>query len=268
MTGMRFFGWTMGLGLVWVLAVNQGEVYSSPIKQSQSTPSRISAVIFNQPPLSSRGAPGNRQGGGTRDGRNCTALDIKERLTALVPAVESEPKMSHVWGLTVSASPTLWFYVPYQAKDIQGAELELWDETSREQRNYKQIYQRTFTVKETPGAIALSLPSTVKLEPDKNYHWYLSLNINCQGDNESINVNGWIQRVKFQHTPSVNRQQVILYAQKGIWYDALTQLAQLRRRNPQSKTLMQDWQKLLGDVGLKEIANKPIVSCCMAGGRR
>ncbi|MBE9209723.1 DUF928 domain-containing protein [Nostoc sp. LEGE 06077] len=252
----------IGLGLVWVLAVNQGEVHSSSIKQSQLTPSRISAVIFNQPPLSSRGAPGNRQGGGTRDGRNCAALDIKERLTAIVPVVESPPKINNVWGLTVSASPTFWFYVPYLAKDIQAAELELWDETSREPRNYQQIYQGTFTVKGTPGAIALSLPSTVKLETDKNYHWYLSLNINCNGEDESINVNGWIQRVKFQHTALVNRQQVILYAQKGIWYDALTQLAQLRRRNPKSKTLVTDWHKLLKDVGLKEIANKPLVPCC------
>jgi Domain of Unknown Function (DUF928) len=280
MAGMKFFGWKRGFCLAWVLAFmaitpSQGKTHPllnilstdpSPVnhfvKQSQSHPSKISPVQFNQPPLSPRGAPGSRKGGGSRDGRICSVLDIKERLTALVPAVESEPKNSHVWGLTVAASPTLWFYVPYLTKDIKTGELELWDETSREPRNYQQIYQGTFTVKGTPGAIALSLPSTVKLELDKNYRWYLSLDINCNGEDESVNVNGWIQRVKFKHPLSAERKQVILYAQNGIWYDALTLLAQLRRRHPNSKILVTDWQKLLGDVGLKEIVNKPIVSCC------
>ncbi|MEC4812009.1 MAG: DUF928 domain-containing protein [Scytonema sp. PMC 1069.18] len=236
-------------------------------KQSQSHPFIASSVQFNRPPLSPRGAPGNRKGGGTRDGHNCSALKIKERLIALVPTIESEQAISHVWGLTVEASPTLWFYVPYLPNDIKVGELELWDETDREPRNYQQIYQGTFTVTGTPGAIGLSLPSTVKLELGKNYHWYLSLNINCNGENESVNVNGWIQRVKFNNTflaqPQLaERDRVILYAQKGIWYDALTLLAQLRRHHPNTKILVSDWQKLLKDVGLEEFANKPTAPCC------
>nr|WP_279239811.1 DUF928 domain-containing protein [Scytonema sp. UIC 10036] len=217
--------------------------------------------------MSPRGAPGNRKGGGTRDGHKCSALEINERLLALVPAVESKQAISHVWGLTVEASPTLWFYLPYLPKDIKTGKLELWDETDREPRNYQQIYQGTFTVAGTPGAIALSLPPTVKLEPNKNYHWYLSLDINCSSQNQSVDVNGWIQRAKFNNTlavqqQSVERTQVILYAENGIWYDALSQLAQLRLSHPQAENFITDWQKLLRDAGLEEFANKPIVPCC------
>jgi Domain of Unknown Function (DUF928) len=294
LTGIYFYRWKIGLALVLALALiafptSKGEAHPFPSRQKlfadvrpsapsalnqnsskqspQPNPSAASLVQFNRPPLSPRGAPGNRKGGGTRDGHNCSSLEIKERLIALVPAVESERAISHVWGLTVEASPTLWFYIPYLPKDIKVGELELWDETDREPRNYQQIYQGTFTVTGTPGAIGLSLPSTVKLEPDKNYHWYLSLNMNCNGENESVNVNGWIQQVKFNNNllvqqQSAERDRVIFYAQKGIWYDALTLLAQLRRRHPETKVLVTDWQKLLRDVGLEEFANKPIAPCC------
>jgi hypothetical protein len=53
-----------------------------------------------------------------------------------------------------------------------------------------------------------------------------------------------------------------LYAENGIWHDALTQLAQLRRSHPQAKNFRNDWQKLLTDIGLEELANKPITPCC------
>ncbi|OUL24649.1 hypothetical protein BV372_28790 [Nostoc sp. T09] len=287
MTRSKFFRWKIGLALALALialASSKGEAHLFPDRQktiadvrpaapsslqknSQSQPSTTSPVKFKRPPLSPRGAPGSRKGGGTRDGHSCSALEIKERLIALIPAIESEPAISHVWGLTVEASPTLWFYVPYLPKDIKVGELELWDETNPEPRNYQQIYQGTFTVTGTPGAIALSLPSSVKLEADKNYHWYLSLNMNCNGEKQSVDVNGWIERVKFNNNlavqqPSAERNQVILYAQNGIWYNAITLLAQLRRRHPQTETLLADWKQLLGDVGLEEFANKAITPCC------
>lgn len=284
MTRRKFSSWKMelalGLALTLIACATSTFLDSQKIiaevpppvnqnssKQSQSKTATASPVKFNRPPLSPRGAPGSRKGGGTRDGHICSALEINERLFALVPAVESEPTISHVWGLTVAASPTLWFYLPYLPKDIKAGELQLWDETGREPRNYQQIYEGTFTVTNTPGAIALSLPATVKLEPDKNYHWYLSLDINCNGENQSVDVNGWIQRAKFNNTlatqpQSGDRNQVLLYAENGIWFDAVTQLAQLRRRHPQAENYLTDWQKLLKDAGLEEFANKPIAPCC------
>jgi hypothetical protein len=286
-TGRKFSRWKIGLALALALmliasATSEGEAHPFQDRQKtiaqvlppvnknsshQSKASSASQVKFNRPPLSPRGAPGNRKGGGTRDGHKCSALEINERLLALVPAVESKQAISHVWGLTVKASPTLWFYLPYLPKDIKKGQLELWDETDREPRNYQQIYQGTFTVAGTPGAIALSLPPTVKLELGKNYHWYLSLDMNCNGENQLVDVNGWIQRAKFNNNlsvqqQSVERNRVIFYAENGSWYDAITLLAQLRRRYPQAENFVTDWQKLLGDVGLEELAKKPIAPCC------
>ncbi len=246
---------------------SENKLNQTSSKQSQQGLSAFSQVKFNRPSLSPRGAPGKREGGGTRDDHNCPFLKSEERLTALVPAFKSEQLVDQVWGLTDEASPTLWFYVPYLPKDIKVGELEIWDETDRELNNYQQIYQGNFTITGTPGVIGLSLPATVKLEPNRQYHWYLSLNINCSVENESTNVNGWIQRIKFSNNLStqqrlVTRNQVILYAQKGIWYDALNLLAQLRRSRPEAQILINDWQKLLGDVGLENFSVKAITSCC------
>lgn len=242
------------------------------LKRSSSAQSKFgfsanSQVQFNQPPLSPRGAPGNRKGGGTRDGHSCLALEIEEHLTALVPAFESKQLVKQVWGLTAAASPSLWFYLPYLPQDVVVGELEVWDETDREPRNYQQIYQGAFAVTGTPGTIGLGLPPTVNLEMDKNYHWYLSINVKCNAANEWVNVSGWIQRIKFNisfsaQKQSVEREQVILYSQNGIWYDTLTLLAQLRRRRPEAEILVADWAKLLGDVGLEELASKAIAPCC------
>jgi hypothetical protein len=288
--GIKFYRWklalALALALVAISSATKGKAQPfpnrpqillpipSPIaqnsaQQSQPKPATTSPIQFKRPPLSPRGAPGNRKGGGSRDGDSCSLLEIKERLMAYVPAVESEPGISHVWGLTTEASPTLWFYVPYQPKDIKVGELEIWDETDPDPRNYQQTYQGTFKVTDTPGAIALTLPSTVKLEPGKNYHWYLTLNMNCDRVAQAVNVNGWIQRVKLNNNlplqQSGDRNQVIMYAENGIWYDAVTLLAQTRSRHPQTEILLTEWQKLLADVGLEEFANKPIVPCCKLG---
>ena len=238
-----------------------------------SAQSEVSTVQFNRPPLSPRGAPGDRTGGGTRDGISCPALDTEQFLTALVPQfkqleiTDKKPKreITHVWGLTAQKSPTFWFYLPYLSKDVSLAQFELWDETDPNLRNYQLIYEGSFTLIGTPGVISLSLPPNVKLESNKNYHWYLSVTINCDFHNVSVNVNGWIQRVKKIVMPlesAADRELVMLLAQNGIWYDALTLLAQLHTNNPTNPTFTADWETLLEFVNLKTLAQKKIIPCC------
>jgi len=52
--------------------------------------------------------------------------------------------------------------------------------------------------------------------------------------------------------------RVIIYAKAGIWYDALSNLAELRRRNPNDPTVIRDWQELLKSVGMEKIAQEPL----------
>jgi Domain of Unknown Function (DUF928) len=112
------------------------------------------------------------------------------------------------------------------------------------------------------------LPPEAKLINNKNYHWYLSLSLHCNSQDIPVTVNGWIEKI--QGIPLPRRQQserekAIFYAQKGIWYDALNILGELRRQNSENPSVAADWEKLLSDVGLKNQAEKSIVKCCTLG---
>jgi len=83
-------------------------------------------------------------------------------------------------------------------------------------------------------------------------------------------VRGWVKRVALD--PSLTKpmkaaspQQLSrLYADNLIWYDALTTLAQARRAKPNDKSLLADWNKLLGlpSVKLTEFASEYLTPCC------
>jgi hypothetical protein len=55
------------------------------------------------------------------------------------------------------------------------------------------------------------------------------------------------------------RRKTFIYAENGIWQDALSNLAAARRANPNELVLQTDWESLLDSVTLGEIAKKPIV---------
>lgn len=216
-----------------------------------------------------RGAPGQREAAGTRAGR-CPAVD--SALTALVPATQETlaqdkgrtsaltPPES-VLGLTAVEYPTFWFYVPYSPNAVHSTEFVLLDEKD----NY--VYKTTLRISETPGVVSFRLPSTVKpLEIGKSYRWYFLIACDQQKPSRSVFVNGWVQRVApnpallSQLQTATPQERVALYAARGIWHEAQTTLAELRRTYPQNAAIAADWFDLLQSVGLEELAHKPIVA--------
>ena len=86
-------------------------------------------------------------------------------------------------------------------------------------------------------------------------------------------VNGWIQRTKLNSTftqrlaSATPLQRASLYAGKGIWYDSLTALAELRLNKPENAPVMADWESLLKSEKLDSLANYPLINCCQATSR-
>jgi len=230
--------------------------------------SGVLAMYFVPPPPPDRGTPSGRPRGGASRG-NCPSLS--KSLTALVPATQKTlgeeqarsalTTYKSVWGLTVAEHPTLWFYVPYSLTPRLPIKFVLQDERG----NY--VYKTSFTATETqPGIVKFHLPSTIApLEVGKMYHWYFL--IDCDPDTP-VSVDGWIQRVPMNSTftsksqKATPLQRVALYADNGIWYDALTTLAELRIANPSDAKLINDWVSLLNSVGLDAITHEPINQCC------
>ena len=196
--------------------------------------SEVLAMQFVPPPPPYRGAPSGRARGGASRG-NCPA--VSKPLTALVPSTQSGEQAKNalntyesVWGLTVAEYPTLWFYVPYSLTPKLPIRFVLQDEGGNE------VYKTPLTATETqPSIVRFHLPSIAPLEVGKTYHWYFV--IDCDPD-APVSVDGWIKRVPMNSTftrksqKATPLQRVVLYADNGIWYDALTTQAELRIANP------------------------------------
>lgn len=206
-------------------------------------------------PPSGRGLPGRREPGGTR------SACIQEQaltLTSLTP--EESP------GLTVSEYPTFFWYLPKSS--AEGIEFALKDKAGKE------LYRTVAKVTGQPGIISLTLPANAGLPPlqvGQDYNWTLNLICDFSDRSGEPSVEGWVQRIAA--SPELSNQlkkatpQEVpgVYASAGIWYEAITTLAELRRNNPTDRKLTAAWSSLLKDVKLDKVATAPFVECCKAG---
>ncbi len=201
-----------------------------------------------EPDGSRRGRPTNRIGTGSRG--ECPSVDLLT--TALMPEKNV--------GLTVDDNPSFWFFVPYKPQETPTGEFVLQNEANEE------IYQTYFTLPNTPGVVRLTVPSTVPIVLNKDYQWYFKLYCSQQRLLNPIFVRGWVQKIAIQpnlkgllKSATKPRQRVAIYAENGIWYSALSELAKLRLDEPKNPMLAKDWANLLQDVDLANLASEAIV---------
>jgi hypothetical protein len=230
-------------------------------------------LIYNAPPPPDQGAPGGRSRGGSGRG----PCQNYQSLTALVPVTKGTTK-DFVWGLTVSEHPTFWFDVPERLTAQVPVEFVLQDTAD----NY--VYKQKFTVPETSaGIVKFSVPSTVPpLEVGKRYNWTFSIYCDPESPSAAVSVRGSVQRVALD--PALESQleaaktpleRAALYANKGIWHDALTTLGEqlsgskskdsaMVAPSRTSEGIAAAWANLLKQVNLGNSASDPIVPCCTA----
>lgn len=223
---------------------------------------RLASFSYTPPPPPDRGAPGSRGEGASR---GCTAGSLP--LMALVPeqtlsATSGVAPITQVWGLTSTAHPRFWFAIPYASAQVSAIEFVLQNDQDQT------VYRTPIPVPAAPGIIAVSLPTTVSgLEPNQPYHWFFKVRAVCEPNQTATldYVEGWIQRTSLDPelrdrlTQSTPHQQAVLYAEHGIWYDALTTLADLKLAQPDDRAIAQDWTDLLKAVGLENLADQPLI---------
>ena len=228
-------------------------------------PTSRPVFVLPKAPASLSPVSGRRAGMGSRD--NCPAVPTP--LTALVPFQE-EQKVGEqknksiigvVEGLTTSERPTFWFYIPY-IKDLSNSSAEFSLQDSAE----NDVYRNAIALPSKPSVIGISLPSTASLEVNKTYRWYLKIHCNKEAASIPVYVEGDIKRINLdsrviQQIEAANepRQKIIIYAEKGIWFDALDMLAKIRISNYRDASVKEDWQSLLQSVNLDNIATMPIM---------
>ena len=205
----------------------------------------------SSPDFSGDGRPKRTAGGASRG--ECQAKNDLP-LTAIVPETAV--------ALTAAKSPTFWFYLPYTLTPKNSVEFVLKDDRD------KYVYKTELTGKRvSPGIIDLRLPSEVTLNAELSYNWYFV--VYCQGQDRDkfVYVNGSVRQVDRPYLNSSlklfsPKEKLHFYASEGLWYDAVTHLAERISSHPHDATAKNDWAMLLQSVKLKKLANKPFVDCC------
>jgi Domain of Unknown Function (DUF928) len=240
----------IGLGTLISLGISIPIVIAQPnIPTAQQLKQKKKVPPPPAPP--SRGVPGNRTVSASMSGNSC---DLK--LIALAPQFNANTSgqisEKSVWGKTTSPHPTFWFFVPETPRSTQ---LEFFLQNQQEE----DIYRTSVPTPQQSGTIGVRIPtSQAPLQLNQNYHWTLKAKVPCGTSTPNrVYVDGWVTRVNLPGVSQQNNSDS--YAQKGIWYDAVTSLAQQRLQKPNDLQVEQDWSDLLESGNLQSIAKQPLL---------
>jgi len=243
---------------------------------ARSNPTSTEELDYNKP-SPGLDAPQDREHTAGRD--NCP--EVEKPLMALVP--------EFYLGLTTDAYPTFWYYIPYAATDIESATLVVWDVQQTK------VSESTFPIEKAPGIVGIRLPQSSSQSPTQSSpqsppqsspaspsasasvltvgeRYEVSFSLTCNTESTISGgqpvVRTWVQRVepgaelsRQLAAASTPRQRYVLYAANSLWHDALTELANQRRANPDRPEISADWHHLLSgpDVGLAAVASEELL---------
>lgn len=181
-------------------------------------------------------------------------------LTALVP-IRKTLAGNVKKDSTLAEQPTFWLYVPYALTEKVPGRLELREKDSAGRMAYQTVATVTGT---TPGVIGVRLPSGKRLEENQQYQWRFV--ISCDPDDPTANPSTTAIVSRLPKNPTVEKQlqaakqpvdKADVYARNGIWYEAVTTLAEQRRAKPGDAKISAKWRELLRQGGLSVFDAKP-----------
>lgn len=199
------------------------------------------AAPVYKPPL--RGAPGGRVGGGTRGapGRDTFTLSV------LAPDHN---------GLTVSEQPPLYWFV---SADISlPVEVTIADPNGTQPLIEKQV---STPVKRGVQRFPIA-EHGVKLAPGIPYRWSVTVVPDPNRRSRDILASGTIERVEppaglESKLQGASKESLpFLYAEAGIWYDALAAISDLIEKSPNDAGLLRQREALLVQAGLQQVTRE------------
>jgi hypothetical protein len=227
------------LGLVTLLhfCLEQATVGFAAEPAQQPAPRKSSLVKFRPPPTAAlSGAPSVRVTGGSRGtGDHAVTLDV------LAPDQVGE---------TTQEQPSLFWFQSRPAT----AKFEL---TVLEQKKVKPVMRFTVEHAMKAGIQRLKLSDHgAKLAPGIEYQWVVALVTDPENRSTDLVASGAIKRVApgaeltEKLTKASPEERAAIYAEAGIWYDALAVLSDQIEAKPTDATLRQTRADLLRQIGL------------------
>jgi hypothetical protein len=194
--------------------------------------------------------PAGRQGGATRAG--CA----RENFTF-------EPVLpTSNYGQTAAGYPTIYWYLKHH--NFSWARFELYPtQNSLPEENPR--YSKTWKLTDNNPFNSFTLPQNEDfkaLEIDREYFWKLTLICSPldpnddTADGSQVSIQGSITHVAapsslLDKLKASNRKYDV-YAEGGLWYDAIHDLAIRRQEQPEDPQLKRDWCDLIKETRLKD----------------
>ncbi len=220
-------------------------------------------------------------------------------IIALLPAAQKatdlnksdKRQVTDITHLTADPYPTVLFYLPPNSPTKARFYLQ---EENKQLVYLADVQMPNLTDNKQNGVVILNLSDVAKtnnlpeLKIGKSYVWKLKLF--CEDnisniDKKSPEISGWINRIdpktslkgqlgssyinnQDSKDPDIIADQLnqaetkdypTVYANNGIWYSAVSSLAQLRNNNPEDLDIKSNWKTLLDSVKLEQISDKPII---------
>jgi hypothetical protein len=210
----------------------------APPAPAAPSPARAPLKLLYKPPAGAGNIP-TRVSGGARGGGADTSL------LALVP--------EHA-ALTTHAQPSLFWFQSKPAK----AKLEL---ALVEPKKAKPVLALTSGSGNQVGIHRIKLANhKIELQPDVLYEWTVAIVPDAANRSKDVIAKGVIKRVSSpsglaEKVENANdTEKAAIYAEAGIWYDALEAISNAVDAHPDDASLREQRAALLKQVGLPEAA--------------
>jgi hypothetical protein len=207
----------------------------SPTAPSAQAAAKPSGIKFRAP---ATGAPAVRVTGGSRgEGDAAVTLDVLAPIEV---------------GITTLEQPSLF----WRQSKASPAKFEL---TVIQEKRIKPLLRMTLDSASKAGIQRVNLSDFgTKLEPGVEYQWVVALINDAENRSRDLVASGSIKRIaagaelKEKIARADAAELPAVYAEAGIWYDALAALADQIEANPNDQALRQMRADLLMQVGLKD----------------
>lgn len=218
-------------------------------------------------------------GGATRGVGTCDSLAAPVRIVPLMPSVKAAGRDPELFSLTLAERPTLFWYLESPAPAVSAKFLLVkGSESLGKQRQI--VHEATLQLPETAGIVSLPWPeASPALEVGAQYQWYLSFSCDPAATEPDSQLSGWLLRRSPQESLSASklsdldtakaesdlRTQAQIFAESGIWQDALMAMVQLRQEaasspgQSRSPNFEQEWERFLASAGLESVSASPLV---------
>jgi hypothetical protein len=245
------------LALASSLVISIPNAQAAPARLSGSSSTRVVAPTSRatRRRLSFRVGvkPSNYRVGGFARSEGCPVRDQIKTLTAQATSSITDSKTADP---TTLDRPVLFVYVPAMAASTVQFTILPTSGRGKDLQNIK------FNTTGEAGFVGIELPGSAKLEVGKEYKW--SMAIPCRPDEnyvtKTVILEGLVQRIQAPTiATAIPEERAAIYAEQGIWQDALSTIAQLRLQRPKDASLMEDWSNLMTSAGMTQFAKAPVI---------